>query len=84
MRGHKTSVIHALGEQAQPRPSKQDLQKRRILAAEDEQMAREGILLQVFLDQRGKSIEPFSHVVWPNARCTFTPAGMTIMMPSPS
>src|SRR5947207_14242905 len=46
-----------------PRPiPKQDFQTRSILAAEDEQMAREGILLQVFLDQRRKSVETLAHV----------------------
>src|SRR5206468_3534873 len=52
----KASVIDALGEQAQPRAiPKQDLQQRGLPAAEDEQMTREGVLLQVFLDQRSKS-----------------------------
>jgi hypothetical protein len=57
------SAIDALGEQAQPRAiPKQDIKKRGILAAEDEQMARKGFLLQVFLDQRGKSVETLAHV----------------------
>src|SRR5690349_2120508 len=46
-----------------PVPSqKQDLQERGFLAAKDEQMAREGILLQVLLDQRRKSVEALAHV----------------------
>lgn len=49
----------------------------------NEQMAREGILLQVFLDQRRKSIAPLAHIGLTERRCTFTPAGTTIMMPSP-
>lgn len=49
-RPEKVSAVDALGEQAQPRPiPKQDLQERGILAAEDEQMTRERILLKIFL-----------------------------------
>jgi hypothetical protein len=45
-------MIHALGEQAQVRPiPKQNFQKRSILAAEDEQMAPERVLLQRLLHQ---------------------------------
>jgi hypothetical protein len=49
-RPEKIAAVDALGEQAQPRAiSEQDLYQRRILAAEDEQMAGERILLQVLL-----------------------------------
>jgi len=56
---HELRAFDPLGEQTQPCPiPKQDLQERSILAAEDEQVARERILLQVFLDQCGEPIEP--------------------------
>jgi len=58
-RPHELRTFDPLGEQTQPCPiPKQDLQERSILAAEDEQVARERILLQVFLDQCGEPIEP--------------------------
>lgn len=46
-------------------------------------MTRKGILLQMLLDQHGEPIETFAHVGVTNARCTFTPAGTTIMTLSP-
>jgi len=63
-RPEEVSAVDAFGEQAEPRAiPKQDLQERGFLAAEDEQMAGEWILLKMLLDQRRKSVETLA-VMW--------------------
>src|SRR5579864_1507737 len=55
--------MHIVGEQAQPCPiPKQNLQERGVLATKGEQMTAEGVLLELLLDQRRKSVQTFSHV----------------------
>src|SRR5579871_77633 len=55
--------MHVVGEQAKTvAVPEQDLQHRRLLAAERKQVARERIFLQHFLDQHGEPIHAFPHV----------------------
>ena len=62
-RPDETTLIEPLGKQAETiAVPVQDLQLARALPPERKQMAGEGILLEVLLDERGEPIKTFAHV----------------------